>query len=150
MVTTSNGNIFRVTGLLCWEFTGNRWMPCTKASDAELKMFFFYLPLNKWLSKQSWVWWFETPSRSLWRHCNRETTLNFNVVSHWLNPHPEWSLQWLHLRGFRWKTGGLWNGVRPSVLPARCRQGHPMCQNIGSCIVSGKAKWWLFVYLQNQ
>ena len=25
---------------------------------------------NKRLSKQSWVWWFETPSRSLWPHCN--------------------------------------------------------------------------------
>ena len=22
------------------------------------------------LSKQSWGWWFETPSRPLWRHCN--------------------------------------------------------------------------------
>ena len=31
---------------------------------------FFYLRLNKRLSKQSWGWWFETPSRSLWRHCN--------------------------------------------------------------------------------
>ena len=31
---------------------------------------FFALRLNKWLSKQSWGWWFETPSRSLWRHCN--------------------------------------------------------------------------------
>ena len=26
--------------------------------------------LNKRLSKQSWDWWFETPSCSLWRHCN--------------------------------------------------------------------------------
>ena len=26
--------------------------------------------LNKRLSKQSWGWWFETPSRLLWRHCN--------------------------------------------------------------------------------
>ena len=26
--------------------------------------------LNKWLSKQSWDWWFETPPRPLWRHCN--------------------------------------------------------------------------------
>ena len=26
--------------------------------------------LNKRLSKQWWCWWFETPSRSLWRHCN--------------------------------------------------------------------------------
>ena len=31
---------------------------------------FFYLRLNKKLSKQSWGWWFETASRSLWRHCN--------------------------------------------------------------------------------
>ena len=31
---------------------------------------FFDLRLNKRLSKQSWGWWFETPSRSSWRHCN--------------------------------------------------------------------------------
>ena len=31
---------------------------------------FFDLCLNKWFSKQSWGWWFETPSRSLWRNCN--------------------------------------------------------------------------------
>ena len=31
---------------------------------------FFSLHLNKRLSKQSWGWWFEMPSRSLWRHCN--------------------------------------------------------------------------------
>ena len=30
----------------------------------------FDLCLNKRLSKQSWGWWFETPSRPLWRHCN--------------------------------------------------------------------------------
>ena len=30
----------------------------------------FDLRLNKRLSKQSWGWWFETPSSSLWRHCN--------------------------------------------------------------------------------
>ena len=31
---------------------------------------FFDLRLNKRLSKQSWGWWFEMPSRPLWRHCN--------------------------------------------------------------------------------
>ena len=31
---------------------------------------FFDLGLNKRLSKQSWGWWFETPSWSLWHHCN--------------------------------------------------------------------------------
>ena len=33
MMTSSNGNIFRVTGPLCGEFTGDRWIPLTKASD---------------------------------------------------------------------------------------------------------------------
>ena len=31
---------------------------------------FFDLRLNNWLSKQWWGWWFETPFRPLWRHCN--------------------------------------------------------------------------------
>ena len=33
-------------------------------------MFCFICALNIWLSKQSWRWWFETPSRSLWHPCN--------------------------------------------------------------------------------
>ena len=36
MMTSSNGNIFRVTGHLCGEFTGLRWIPHTKPSGAEL------------------------------------------------------------------------------------------------------------------
>ena len=39
--------------------------PVTRGSDV-----FFDLLLNERLSKQSWGWWFETPWRSLWRHCN--------------------------------------------------------------------------------
>ena len=39
MMTSSNGNIFRVTGHLCGEFTGHRWIPHTKASDAVLWSF---------------------------------------------------------------------------------------------------------------
>ena len=33
-------------------------------------MFSLIGALNNRLSKQSWDWWFETPSRSLLRHCN--------------------------------------------------------------------------------
>ena len=40
MMTSSNGNILRVTGPLCGEITGDRWIPLTKASDAELWCFF--------------------------------------------------------------------------------------------------------------
>ena len=36
---SSNGNILRVTGHLCGEFTGQRWIPRIKASDAELWCF---------------------------------------------------------------------------------------------------------------
>ena len=69
MMTSSNGNIFRVTGHLCGEFTGHRWILRTKASDAELWCFLWSAP--EWRSsKQSWVWWFETPSHPLWRHNN--------------------------------------------------------------------------------
>ena len=69
MMTSWNGNIFRFTGHLCREFTGPRWIPRTKASDSE-PWCFFYLRLNKRSSKQSRGWWFETPSRPLWRHRN--------------------------------------------------------------------------------
>ena len=31
---------------------------------------FFDLRPNERLGKQSWGWWFETPPRPLWRHCN--------------------------------------------------------------------------------
>ena len=47
----------------------HRW---TVAQRPETRTFdvFFDLRLNKRLSKQSEGWWFETPSRSLWRHRN--------------------------------------------------------------------------------
>ena len=70
MMTSSNGNIFRVTGL-CVGIHRSRWIPHTKASDAELWCF-----LNKRLSKQPWGWWFEPPSWSLWRHRN-------DIFTHW-------------------------------------------------------------------
>ena len=44
LMTSSNGNIFRVTGPLCGEFTGHRWIPLTKASDADLWCFLWYAP----------------------------------------------------------------------------------------------------------
>ena len=53
MMTSSNGNIFRVTGPLCGEFTGQRWIPLTKASDAELWCFLWYLHwISGWLNNR--------------------------------------------------------------------------------------------------
>ena len=71
MMTSSNGNIFRVTGPLCGnspvtgEFPSQR--PVMRSFDV-----FFDLCLNKRLSKQSWGWWLTMTSRSLWRRCNAD------------------------------------------------------------------------------
>ena len=44
LMTSSNGNIFRVTGPLCREFTGQRWILLTKASEMELWCFLWSAP----------------------------------------------------------------------------------------------------------
>ena len=44
----------------------------------------FDLRLNKRLSKQSLGWWLETPSHSLWRHCNVVIKFRFR----WVTFHP--------------------------------------------------------------
>ena len=69
MMTSSNGNIFRVTGPLCGEFTGPGEFPTQRPVTRSFDVF-FDLRLNKRLSKQPWGWWFEAPSWSLWRQYN--------------------------------------------------------------------------------
>ena len=74
-----NGNIFRVMAICAGnspvpgEFPTQR--PVTRSFDV-----FFDLRPNKRLSKQSWGWWFETPSRSLWRHSD-----NFHVCQYFFS-----------------------------------------------------------------
>ena len=78
MMTSSNGNIFSITGPLCGnspitgEFPAQR--PVTRSFDV-----FFDMRRYKPLSKQSWGWRFETPSRSLWRHFNEEVKTYVNT-----------------------------------------------------------------------
>ena len=52
-MTSSNETIFRVTGHLCGKFTGHRWIPRTKASDAELWCFLWSAPwINAWVNNR--------------------------------------------------------------------------------------------------
>ena len=44
---------------------------------------FFDRRLNKRLNKQSRVWWFETPSRSSWRHSNDVAGSSFLAALFW-------------------------------------------------------------------
>ena len=51
IMTSSNGNGFRVTGHLCGEFTGPRWIPRTKASDGGALMFSLICArINGWVN----------------------------------------------------------------------------------------------------
>ena len=68
-MTSSNGNIFRVTGPLCWQFTGPGDFPTQRPVTRSFDVF-FDLRLNKRLSKQPWGWWFEMLSCPLWRYRN--------------------------------------------------------------------------------
>ena len=72
VMMTSSNETFSAFLALCagnspvtGEFLAQR--PVTRSFDV-----LFDLRLNKRVSKQSWGWWFETPWRSLWRHCNGE------------------------------------------------------------------------------
>ena len=55
------------------EFPAQR--PVTRSFDV-----FFYLRLNKRLSKQSRGWWFETLPRPLWRHSNADQSPSKTVT----------------------------------------------------------------------
>ena len=107
----------------CGEFTGHRWIPLTQTSDAELDVF-FDLRLHKRLSKLSRRWWFETPSLSLWRHCNVVPNSDPVIREPWdlsafnasLLPNSE-LMKRVKLGGFRalwkerpqiWRTGLSW------------------------------------------
>ena len=115
MRTSSNGNIFHVTGHLgnspvTSEFPAQR--PVMRSFDV-----FFDLHLNKWLSKQSWGWWFEMPSCPLWRHCDDKihivklATMHYNAK---LVQHPLQNVSsFLNI----WRVGaGNWNGIITDML----------------------------------
>ena len=74
MMTSSDGNVFRVTGPLWGEFTGHRWIPITKASEAELWCFFFiYAWTNGWINTQD--------AGDLRRHCTHYDVIIMKYAS---------------------------------------------------------------------
>ena len=69
MMTSTNGTFSDLLAFCAenWPVTGE--LPSQRSVMRSLDVF-FDLCLIKQLSKQSWCWWFKTPSHSLWRHCN--------------------------------------------------------------------------------
>ena len=88
-MTSSNGNIFRVTGHLCGDVTGYRWFPTPRPVTRSFDVF-FDLRLNTRLSKESWGWLFETLSRPLWHNCNVVTVSLDHIRTKRCLPYFDW------------------------------------------------------------
>ena len=130
MMTSSNGNIFHITGPFWGESTSHQWIPLTKAVMRSFDVF-FDLQLKKQLSTQARRWWFETPSRSLWPHCYGNTkdrhSMTHGVCEIWGLCHEfkiwymfyvdcfiQYSCVWvLHVK--LWHQGAV--SIRKKVLP---------------------------------
>ena len=72
---------------------------------------FFDLCLNKRLSKQSWGWWFETLSCSLWRHCNDAFHPRYQSLGRICNPYIHCLLLQFFFRYTAWASS-LWRAHR--------------------------------------
>ena len=109
MMTSSNGNIFRVTGPLCGEFTGPGVFPTQRPVTRSFDVF-FDLRLNKRLSKHSWGWWFETLPWSLWRHHNVTCRWSCSALMNRRQHHSKLVLRsFPRLPYYVWKNNnGLW------------------------------------------
>ena len=78
MMTSWNGNIFRVLALCEGKPPVTGWFPPQRSVTRSFDVC-FDLRLNKRLSKQSTARCFDTPSCSLWRHC-----YEFSLISKWI------------------------------------------------------------------
>ena len=101
-------------GVIKWNHFPPSWPFVTGESPAQRPVtrsfdVLYDLYLNKRLSKQSWGWWFETPSRPLWRHRN----------GYWIPVHTQIPTGMLALRLtsgtshwhgiYKWCPLGLWS-----------------------------------------
>ena len=101
MMTSWNGNIFRVTGPLWGTSAGHRWIPLTKASDAELWCFLWSSP------EQTVEQTIETPWDSRRHRAHYDVTVMCYPLSlkTWMVltvklPHETYRCQWPHRVNF--------------------------------------------------
>ena len=120
MKTSWNGNIFRVTGPLCGLFTDHRWIPRTKASDAEFGCFLSSAWLNGWVNNHE-TGDLRRHRPRFWRHCN--VMLNTWLMMGQKITSMAWLWKWYYIK---WKHfSRYWPFVRgihrsgPGEFPAQ-------------------------------
>ena len=106
MMTSSKGNIFRVTGPLCGEFTGHRRIPLTKASDAELWCFLWSAPwIDGWVNNRG--------AGDLRRHRAHYDVIMMKLFVYWLQRdiHVLWKVHVTLLSRSSQHVGCWWPGA---------------------------------------
>ena len=120
---------FRVTGhcagnsLVTGEFPAQS--PVTLSFDV-----FFDLRLNNRLGKHSWGWWFETPPRSLWRHCYEMVFKKHLNIEAWTKLHFQKHFSWMKIVVFGFKFH------RSLFLSVQLTQGSALVRVIFWCQTS--------------
>ena len=126
MKTSSNGNIFRVTGL----FRGIHRSPVdtlAKAIDAELWCFLWSAP-EQTVEQTMIRRWFEPPSRSLWRRYNVYSNLSCGDAGRMFTRYHCFKKIWKKMEKY-W-NGGNWLGeYQPRVVSEQRK--HAVCEYIG-------------------
>ena len=111
MMTSSNGNIFRVTGPWWGKSTSDRWIPLTRASDAEL-----------WSAQEQTVKKTTETQVILGRHHPIMTSLEGDAI--W-----EVSGDDVHIQRYQSPYSGYWTGMnminalQVPVIPELCNAG---------------------------
>ena len=110
IMTSSNGNIFRVTVPLCGEFTSHRWIPLTKASDVELWCFLRSAPwINVWVNNRE-------AGDLRCHHTHYDVSVMDEVVVlivHWITSLWLSDIIWHHLVAYNWVNNCPGKGLLP-------------------------------------
>ena len=125
MMTSSNGSISASLAIYAGNLPVTGKFPAQRPVTRSVDVFFDLL-LNKRLRKQSWGWWFATPSRSLWRHCNDF----YDDFLHWINV-------WLP----QYKRSSHKKPVSPKPQRNTAKREPRMCP-FRDCVVDSKAPFY--------
>ena len=141
MMTSSNGNIFRVTGPLCGDFTDPGEFPTQRPVSRSSDVFFDLHP-NKKLSKQPWGWWFETQSWSLWLHCNKPPNMHLFSWGSFGNPSPtshrRVGVWWATFAHKHWWPVGDWLPAGLRMIKKTDRRYATLTKNVWELVMKTK------------
>ena len=106
---------------------------------------FYDLRLNKRLSKQSWGWWFDTPSHPLWRHCNdtNDPVLTKQLWCMWVNGTHEATENQLHNQlEITKKNIFVFTGY--TVIRIAIRLGETIGWHKADRLIGAQTSFWLY------